>query len=269
MSKKSKHDRRPRGGHESRGGREHHPDAPGGGNATPPSTEDGAQPVVPEEASREGPGGGAPAETAREEPGAPGPEKGGAAPDDVSAEGVDDASAEEKDSLPRLTRKEVVDRLFEKNEMIMKLAKEKKDLGAQLADLKDRWLRTAAEFENYRKRMRKEWDLLQQQTKAEVILDVLGAVDDFERAFAAAERADSTDYVEGFRLIYNNLQLLLEKHGVTPIEARHQPFDPTLHMAVGQMESDEVETGTVVEVVLKGYRLGDTVIRPANVIVAK
>lgn len=261
MSKKSKHNRHPHGG-----ARERRPDAV-------VDDQDGAAPELgPPDAretdtgeSREGPRPG-------EAPAPPGAVDGGMeepSTADVSGVGTETTSPEEENALPKLTRKEVIDRLFAKNEVIMELHKENKDLAAQLTDLKDRWLRTAAEFENYRKRMRKEWDLLQQQTKAEVILDVLSAVDDFERAFAAAEGADSRDYVEGFRLIYNNLQLSLEKHGVTQIEARHQLFDPNLHMAVGQMESDEFEAGTVVEVVLKGYRLGDTVIRPANVIVAK
>jgi molecular chaperone GrpE len=159
--------------------------------------------------------------------------------------------------------------MAEKSLQSAELAKQSARKDAQLKELNDKWLRTAAEFENYRKRTQKEWELLKQQSKAEVILEILSVVDDFERAFAAVEEAEQSDYVEGFRLIHNNLTQILEKIGVSRIDALHAPFNPTYHMAVGQIETDTVDSGHVAEVVLQGYRLDDTVIRPASVIVAK
>ena len=171
--------------------------------------------------------------------------------------------------LKKLNRKEILERLLEKNEMIMELTREKNALERNLKVTNDKWLRTAADFENYRKRSRKEWDLLKQQTKADVILEILNVVDDFERAFSVAEESESAEFIEGFRLIYTNLVQTLAKMGVEEIDAHNAPFDPNFHMAVAQLEAEGVEAGHVVEVVQKGYHLDDTVIRPANVVVAK
>lgn len=168
----------------------------------------------------------------------------------------------------RPSSKEVLNRLLEKNEIILKLNKDNAEKDKQLKELNEKWLRSVAEFENYRKRTRKEWELLKQQSRTEVILEILGTIDDFERAFSVVEDEDD-EFVQGIKLIYNNLLSVLEKFGVQPIESHHRSFDPSLHMAVGQVETDEVESGHIAEVIQKGYRLDETVIRPARVIVAK
>jgi molecular chaperone GrpE len=165
--------------------------------------------------------------------------------------------------------KEVLNRLLEKNEIILKLNKDNAEKDKKLKDLNDKWLRSVAEFENYRKRSRKEWELLKLQSKAEVILEILNIIDDFERAFSVAEDADRDDFIRGIRLIYNNMLSVLDKFGVSEIDAHNSSFDPNFHMAVGQVETDEVNSGHVAEVIQKGYQLDDTVIRPARVIVAK
>ncbi len=169
----------------------------------------------------------------------------------------------------RVDAREALNRLMEKNQIISGLDKALTEKDKQLKDLNDKWLRSVAEFENYRKRSRKEWELLKQQSKTEVILEILNVVDDFERAFSVAGDADSSEFVHGIRLIYNNLTKVLEKFGVVEIDAHHAPFDPIYHMAISQMESDNVASGTVAEVIQKGYKLDETVIRPAKVIVAK
>jgi molecular chaperone GrpE len=163
---------------------------------------------------------------------------------------------------------EVLARLLEKNELILQLSKKNVRLEAQAKATEDRRLRVAAEFENYRKRTRKEWELLKQQTTAEVILEILDVVDDFERAFAVAGNR-SDDFVQGIRLIYNNMMSVLVKFGVLKMEALHVRFDPTFHMAVANLDSKDVESNHVVEVIQDGYLLGDTVIRPAKVVIAK
>lgn len=181
---------------------------------------------------------------------------------------AEDAGEEKAAPVHKLSKQEVLRRLLEKNEILMKLNKDNALKDRQIKESNEKWIRSVAEFENYRKRTRKEWELLKTQAKAEIILEVLNVVDDFERAFAVVED-ESNEFVQGIRLIYNNLLQSLDRFGVTEVKALHEPFDPSFHMAVGQIESDQVKTGQVAEVVQKGYRLDDTVIRPARVIVAK
>ena len=111
--------------------------------------------------------------------------------------------------------------------------------------------------------------MLKQQSKTEVILEVLNSLDDFERAFATLEATDESEFVRGIRLIYNNLLTALQKLGVTEIDAIGAPFDPNLHMGIGQIETGEVASGHVAQVAQKGYALNGSVIRPARVVVAK
>jgi molecular chaperone GrpE len=182
---------------------------------------------------------------------------------------TDKSAKKAKSRSKKPSDEEVLTRLMEKNQVIVKLNKKIQEIEKNYKDLEDKYLRSLAEFENYRKRSRKEWELLKQQTKAEVILEVLNVLDDFERAFSAVGISEGDDFFEGVRLIYNNLVLALERFNVTPIEALDQPFDPTYHMAVAQVESEETEPNHVVEVAQKGYLMGDLVIRPAKVIIAK
>jgi molecular chaperone GrpE len=195
----------------------------------------------------------------------------------VAAAGDDDDESAvrtraEKDTDPPLRKpssKEVLARLLEKNEIILNLNKDNAQKEKQLNELNEKWLRSVAEFENYRKRSRKEWELLKMQSKTEVILEILSIVDDFERAFSVAKDADDDDFVQGIRLIYNNLLGVLVKFGIKEIDAHRSSFDPNFHMAVGQLETKDIDSGHVAEVIQKGYQLDDTVIRPARVIVAK
>jgi molecular chaperone GrpE len=180
-----------------------------------------------------------------------------------------DEPDEPDDEPHRPSARDVLNRLLEKNEIILNLNKDNAEKDKQLKELNDKWLRSVAEFENYRKRTRKEWELLKQQSKAEVILEILNIVDDFERAFSVAGDADTDEFVQGIRLIYNNLNIVLGKFGVHEVDAFKSSFDPNFHMAIGQIETGDVPSGFVAEVVQKGYKLDDTVIRPARVIVAK
>jgi molecular chaperone GrpE len=149
-----------------------------------------------------------------------------------------------------------------------RLREEVETLRSEIKDLKDRWLRSLADFDNYRKRLRKEWELLQQRSRADLILSVLSVVDDFERAFSVVGDKDD-DFIQGIRLIYNKLTAVLEEAGVRKIEALGTAFDPTYHMAVAQVEREGSESHHVVEVAEEGYCLGDIVIRPAKVVIAK
>ena len=212
------------------------------------------------------------------------------APGEASDEGSEDEVPGAAGGRFKISRKQILDRFAEKNSAITKLQKEKGTLEkerkqwaserdslaaekaaleGQAKEFKDKWLRSAAEFENYRKRTAKEWELLKQQSRTEVILEVLNSLDDFERAFAVVEPGDESDFVRGIRLIHDNLVRVLQKMGVEEVDALHQPFDPTRHMAIGQIETNEVASNLVAQVITKGYILNGTVIRPAHVIVAK
>jgi molecular chaperone GrpE len=174
-----------------------------------------------------------------------------------------------KKKLKRPGQEEIMARLLEKDEELNKLNNKISDLEVKEKELNDKWLRSVADLENYRKRTLKEWELHKRQTKAEVILEVLNVVDDFERAISVTGDDPGDDFAQGVRLIYNNLALTLGRLGVKPVEALDQPFDPAFHMAIAQIESDTVESNHVVEVVQKGYLLDNAVIRPAKVIIAK
>lgn len=134
----------------------------------------------------------------------------------------------------------------------------------QKDEWKDRCLRTAAEFENYKRRSEKERVLWITNTQASILTDVIGLVDDFERAFA---NKDETCSLQGFELIYKSLQKILEKYGVQEIKEVTE-FDPNLHEAIMQVESPDHQASQIVQVLQKGYRFKDQVLRPAKVSVA-
>ncbi len=150
-----------------------------------------------------------------------------------------------------------------------KLAAEVEDLKRQLAEMQDRYLRTLAEFDNFRKRSEREFGFLVQSANAELIKRLLPVVDDLERSLEAAKESHNFEALyKGIELVYQNFLKVLESFGVKPIEAVGKPFDPELHEALMQMDSDH-EPDTVVQEHQKGYRLHDRVLRPSKVIVSR
>jgi molecular chaperone GrpE len=138
----------------------------------------------------------------------------------------------------------------------------------QIAQLEDRVMRQMAEFENFRKRTDREKQTMFEMGAKNVIEKILPVVDNFERGFATVDPADENDaFVGGMRMVYKQLMTELENMGVKPIEAVGQEFDPNLHNAVMQMESDEYESGFVAQELLKGYTYHDTVVRYSMVAV--
>jgi molecular chaperone GrpE len=136
-------------------------------------------------------------------------------------------------------------------------------------DLYDRLLRKTAEFDNYRKRVEKERREQAEWAAADVLGDVLAVLDDFDRALSAEAPPEARSYLAGFELIHRQLGEVLRKRGVTPIEALGADFDPHLHQAVAYDESPGAREGQVVGELRKGYKLGDRLLRPAMVRVAK
>jgi molecular chaperone GrpE len=132
----------------------------------------------------------------------------------------------------------------------------------------DRLLRLAADFENYKKRAAREREEYVALANARLLAELLPVLDDLERALAAAEQHEEAQLEEGVRLVHRALAALLERHGVTAIETDGK-FDPHVHEALLAQPSEEAESGSVLNVVQKGYKLGERVVRPARVIVAE
>lgn len=141
---------------------------------------------------------------------------------------------------------------------------------ADAAQLRDQLLRKIAEFENFKRRTREEKDLLMKYGAEGVLLDLLPVIDDFERSIAAAkEHGDAQSVVQGVEIIYAKFMRVLEHRGLRPMDAAGRPFDVDFHDALLQVPSADVEPGTVLDVVEKGYLLHDKVIRHAKVTVAR
>jgi molecular chaperone GrpE len=138
---------------------------------------------------------------------------------------------------------------------------------AKAAENLDGWQRALAEFQNYRKRIERDREADQAIMKAELIHKFLPVVDDLERALKNRPAEDA--WTNGIELILRKVQSILEAEGVARIEAEGQTFDPNFHEAVSQEPVDGAESGSVVAVLQNGYMLGDKVIRPAQVRVAK
>ena len=132
----------------------------------------------------------------------------------------------------------------------------------------DRLLRLAADFENYKKRAARERQEYVQLANERLIVELIPILDDLERALAAAEEHQEAQLEEGVRLVHRSLAALLERHGVELIETAGK-FDPHVHEALLSRPAEEAESGSVLDVVQKGYKLGDRVVRPARVIVAE
>jgi molecular chaperone GrpE len=144
------------------------------------------------------------------------------------------------------------------------------ELKRQRDEYYDRFLRKAAELDNYRKRVERERRELEELAAADLIRELLPLVDDLERALAAEVTAEAVGaYRQGIELIYRQLLDVLRRRGVTPIEAVGRDFDPRYHQAVIHEPSDTHRDGEVIAELRRGYRLGDRLLRPALVKVAK
>jgi len=146
---------------------------------------------------------------------------------------------------------------------------------AENAELKDKLARRQADFENYRKRMDRERSETYNRVVVDVTAKLLPVLDNLKRALeteASVEASESDEFrhfLSGVDLIYKQLNGVLEALGVTPIPSVGEQFDPHVHEAVVTEETDEFEPDTVMQEILSGYRLGDKLIRPALVKVAK
>jgi molecular chaperone GrpE len=137
-------------------------------------------------------------------------------------------------------------------------------------DYYDRLLRKTAEFDNYRKRTDRERQQLADTAAADLLKELLPLVDDMERALKANAGSDGADAIRrGVELIHKQLLETLRKRGVTPIESLGTDFDPHFHMAVAYEPAEGRRDGEIIEEFTRGYMLGDRLLRPAMVKVAK
>jgi molecular chaperone GrpE len=148
------------------------------------------------------------------------------------------------------------------------LADEIMELRKERDGLQDRLLRHVAEFDNYRKRIDRERKDLSDYAAADVLQDVLPILDDFERALQV-DAPGSAPYRQGLEIIHRALLEMLRKRGVTAIDAVGADFDPHIHQSVAYEDAADRRDGEVIEEFRRGYRLGDRLLRPAMVKVAK
>jgi molecular chaperone GrpE len=144
---------------------------------------------------------------------------------------------------------------------------ERQDEGAA-AEVDDRLLRLAADFDNYKKRALRERQEYVAFANERLLKELLPILDDLDRALQAASEHEEAQLEEGVRLVHRSLEQLLQREGVKEIDTSGQ-FDPHVHEALLAQPVEDAVSGAVVDVVQKGYTLGDRVVRPARVIIAE
>lgn len=175
---------------------------------------------------------------------------------------------EETVSEETTEKKEAADKKAEKkaSKKDSKLEKENEELKQQLKETKDMLLRTAAEFDNYKKRETAAKEKLSSYVKCETLKELLPAIDNINRALAADET--QADYAKGVSMTIKGLIDALTKMGLEELNPVGEEFDVNFHMAVMKVEDESVGENIITEVLQSGYKLGETVIRPAMVKVA-
>ena len=147
------------------------------------------------------------------------------------------------------------------------LKKQLEEAQARASEYKDSWLRSQAEFQNYKKRLDRDNELMYASMKSDIIKKVLPALDDLERALQ--NRPDGDAWANGIELIARKMQNMLDVEGVKRIEAEGLEFNPNFHEAISHEPNETVPSGYVIAIVQNGYMLGERVIRPALVRVAQ
>ena len=188
---------------------------------------------------------------------------------------IEDADSENVEEEIKEEATEAGEEVAEDKEPEKEDKKKKKDkkqdaLKDKIAELEDTTKRQLAEFENFRRRTEKEKATMFDMGAKSVIEKILPVIDNFERGLASVPADEAEDgFYNGMNMIYKQLLGELDKIGVKPIEAKGKEFDPNLHNAVMQVQSDEFESGTVAEELQKGYTYHDSVVRHAMVSVVE
>lgn len=180
----------------------------------------------------------------------------------------------EMDSNAQETQQEFDEQIVEALEPlraeIAELQAELSQSRAKADEYLDGWQRSRAEFANYKKRVDRDQLLVTQNAAGRIIKRYLEVLDDLERALKnRPQEGEGASWANGIELVYRKFKSILESEGITPIEAEGQFFDPNLHEAITSEDSEEHESGQIIEVLQQGYMLGDRVLRPAMVRVAR
>ena len=153
------------------------------------------------------------------------------------------------------------------DQLLMDMRAELESAKKRANEATDQYLRVLAEFDNFRKRSRREYDSLQEYASEKVLSALLTVLDDFDRTLTAMEKTDNLSSIkDGITLVTNKLHRTLEKEGLNLIDCQDADFDSSLHEAIHSIEVPAEKKGKVLEQVEKGYRLKDKVIRYAKVI---
>lgn len=147
------------------------------------------------------------------------------------------------------------------------LKKQVEETEVKVSEYKDSWMRSQAEFQNYKKRVERDHEITRYTMKGDIVKRLLPVLDDLERALQ--NRPADESWANGIELIVRKFQSALESEGIKRIEAEGAEFDPNFHEAISHEPNEEVESGHVIAVVQNGYMLGERVIRPALVRVAQ
>ena len=186
-------------------------------------------------------------------------------------------SSEEKETVAEPKEEQKEDNTVPNDEVTVE-AEEKDDeisveekLEAELNEVKDKYLRLSAEFDNYRKRTLKEKMELSKTAGEQILLSIIPVVDDFERGMSSmAEAKDVNAVKQGVELIYTKFKEFLKQNGIKEIEALHGELDTDLHEAITKIAAPEDKLkGKIVDVIEKGYKLNDKVIRHSKVVVGE
>jgi molecular chaperone GrpE len=165
-------------------------------------------------------------------------------------------------------RDETADAPGPEEESLDTLRSERDARAREAAEAQERYLRTLADFENFRRRTGREREEWRRQAQEDLLREILPVLDNFDRALAAKSGDGDPGFRTGVELIHRNFLAALERVGVRPFVAAGQPFDPLRHEAVARAERSDVEDQTVVSEALRGYLWHDRVLRPAQVVVA-
>jgi molecular chaperone GrpE len=181
------------------------------------------------------------------------------------------AGAEDLDADPRGAEEVVTSQEPDTaTDSVDQLRKDLEESRQDAAVQQEKFLRVRADMENYKKRMERTYADRAHSSKKELLQNLLSVKDNLERAlhYAGSSEAEGESLMEGVRLTQYQLEQMLQKEGVEPIEAEGQPFDPRLEEAIQSVDDPSVDDHTVVKVVRTGYTYADEVLRPAQVVVS-
>ncbi len=166
---------------------------------------------------------------------------------------------------------EVVEELPESAEEAVEVVEEKQDAAkdAEIEALTKQYQRLQADFDNFKKRTQSEKEQIGNFVRADVVGDLLGTLDNFERALSGQVSEEQAAFLAGFKMVHQQLLDVLAKHGLEEIKALGEEFDPNVHQAVANAPSEEYEDGMINQVFQKGYMVGGRVVRPAMVVVTQ